>query len=175
MKLKLVIVDLELPPRFKKWAIRLGVFAVFALGASAIAWAAGLHTWAQGDVLNATDLNGNFTTLQQQITTLQGQTSGAIAAGAYITDSAAGAAIGYQSGGNWIQSVSRSSTGVIQLTLAPTYFSSNAPCTVTANSNAPVLATLPSVVTTAIQVVLQTPAGAPTDASFMIVCVQQHG
>jgi hypothetical protein len=175
MKIKLVIVDLELPPRFKKWALRLGVLATIVLGASAIAWAAGLKEWVQGDVLNASDLNGNFTTLQQQITTLQGQNNGAITAGAYITDGAGGAAIGYQTGGNWIQSVSRSSVGVVQISIAPSYFSANPPCSVTANSGVAVVATLPSVTTTAIQVVLQTPAGAPADSSFMIVCVQQHG
>jgi len=174
MKLKVVVLDLELTPRFQKWAVRIGAVAALVLGGGAIAWAAGLHTWNQDDVLNATDLNGNFTTLQGQITTLQGQTNGAITAGAYIVDNAGGASIGYQSGGSWIQSVNRTATGSVTITIAPSYFSTNPPCSVTPNSVAS-FATLPVVTTTQILVNLLSPGGSAVDSNFMIVCVQQHG
>jgi hypothetical protein len=68
VKLKIYVVDLELPVRLKKWLLRVGV-AVLLLGAAAVALAAGpLHVWSTGDTLQATDLNGNFTNLQNQIT-----------------------------------------------------------------------------------------------------------
>jgi hypothetical protein len=42
------------------------------VGTAAIAFATTpLHTWMTGDTLQATDLNGNFTNLQTQITALQ--------------------------------------------------------------------------------------------------------
>jgi hypothetical protein len=67
MKLKVVIVDLEVSPRFKKWALRIAVPLGVLLGGGAIAWAAGLHAWNTGDTLQAADLNGNFSYLQGEI------------------------------------------------------------------------------------------------------------
>jgi hypothetical protein len=68
MKLKVVIVDLEIPPKVKRWGLRLGIPAV-VLTIAAVALAGPLHAWNQGDTLDATDLNGNFSNLQGQITT----------------------------------------------------------------------------------------------------------
>jgi hypothetical protein len=61
MKVKVYVVDLEIPLRVKKWGLRIGIPLGLLFGGGAIAWAAGLHTWSNGDTLNATDLNGNFT------------------------------------------------------------------------------------------------------------------
>ncbi len=72
MKLKMVVVDFEIPARVKKWALRAGIPAVI-LTVAAVAWADSLHTWNSGDTLQATDLNGNFASLQTQITALQSQ------------------------------------------------------------------------------------------------------
>jgi C1q domain len=69
MKLKVLIVDLEIPPRVKKWGLRIGIPLALLLGGGAVAWAAGLHTWMTGDALQASDLNGNFAQLQNEITT----------------------------------------------------------------------------------------------------------
>lgn len=69
MKLKVYVIDLEIPIRVKRWALRSAAL-LLVLGGAAIAVAAGpLHTWATGDTLQATDLNGNFTNLQGQINT----------------------------------------------------------------------------------------------------------
>jgi C1q domain len=68
MKLKIVVVDFEIPMKVKKWAVRAGIPAVI-LTVAAVAYADTLHTWATGDTLNASDLNGNFANLQSQITT----------------------------------------------------------------------------------------------------------
>jgi hypothetical protein len=69
MKLKVVIVDLEIPPRVKRWALRVGIPLGVVLGGGAVAWAAGLVTWTTGTTLTAADLNNNFAYLQSEITT----------------------------------------------------------------------------------------------------------
>ncbi len=67
MKIKVVVVDLELPPRTKKWGLRLGI-PVFVLSAAALAHAGPTwKVWNTGDTLQATDLNGNFSILQGQV------------------------------------------------------------------------------------------------------------
>src|SRR5262245_32859831 len=69
MKLKLVIVDLEIPQNVKKRLVRIGVPIAVVLICGGVALAAGLHTWSDGDALTSADLNGNFSALQDQITT----------------------------------------------------------------------------------------------------------
>jgi hypothetical protein len=67
VKLKVYVIDLEISARVKRWMFRIGAL-VLVLGGAAIALAASpLHTWATGDTLSATDLNGNFANLQSQI------------------------------------------------------------------------------------------------------------
>jgi hypothetical protein len=71
MKLKVYVVDLEIPPRAKRWALRLGIPAL-ALGIAAVALAAPpVHTWAATDTLTASDLNGNFSALDTRIAALE--------------------------------------------------------------------------------------------------------
>ncbi len=77
MKLKMVVVDLNLSRREKRLA---GAgLAACVLGAAAIAYAGPLKTWNQGDVLNASDLNGNFAQLASLQTELQGDEAFVIA------------------------------------------------------------------------------------------------
>jgi hypothetical protein len=76
MKLKVYVVDVELPPRVKRWAWRIGGL-LLVLGAAAVALAAPLRTWKTGDVLQADDLNANFSALGARITALEG-TSGTL-------------------------------------------------------------------------------------------------
>ncbi|MGH7298636.1 MAG: C1q-like domain-containing protein [Polyangiaceae bacterium] len=73
MKIKVVVVDLEIPPRTKKWGLRIGIPAVVLLAGGAIAYAAGMVTWSSGQTLTASDLNNNFSYLQGEIAALQGQ------------------------------------------------------------------------------------------------------
>jgi hypothetical protein len=75
MKVKLVIIDLEIPRSVKKWGIRLGIPLAVLIGGSTLAWAAMLHTWNSGDPLKAVDLNGNFAALQSEIAALQQSTT----------------------------------------------------------------------------------------------------
>jgi hypothetical protein len=80
MKIKVVVVDLELSRRAKRVAVMIAVSLV-ALTGGAIAYAslsAPLHTWAAGDTLTAADLNNNFsnlTSLDTRIKTLEGPVS----------------------------------------------------------------------------------------------------
>jgi hypothetical protein len=65
MKIKVVVVDLELSRRAKRVAVMIAVSLV-ALTAGAIAYAslsAPVRTWASKDVLTADDLNKNFSNL----------------------------------------------------------------------------------------------------------------
>jgi hypothetical protein len=78
MKIKVYVVDLEIPPRVKRWALRLAI-PLLVLGAGAVAFAATPHVFTKGDTLQATDLN----TLQDQITALQSFQAQATANGAY--------------------------------------------------------------------------------------------
>lgn len=88
MKLKIVIVDLELSPRAKKRLIRIGVPLAVLLGGATLAYAGGWglpNQWSApgspnyaGPNLKASDLDDNFAaladagaTLQMQVSTLQ--------------------------------------------------------------------------------------------------------
>lgn len=69
MKLKIVVLDLELTSRQKRIAAFLLVPAI-VFGGGAIAYANVLHTWNDGDTLTAADLNGNFDTLNGSLDTV---------------------------------------------------------------------------------------------------------
>jgi phage-related minor tail protein len=60
MKIKVYVIDMEIPARIKKWALAVGVPAAVVLGGGAVAWASGLVTWTTGQTLQAADLNNNF-------------------------------------------------------------------------------------------------------------------
>lgn len=87
MKLKVVVVDLEIPPRMKKWGLRLGMPVAVLLGAGGIAYATGLVTWSSGQTLQASDLNNNFSYIQGELAALQGQVHAASAFSAGLTSS----------------------------------------------------------------------------------------
>jgi hypothetical protein len=70
MKLKALIVDLEMSPRAKRMAMRFGVPA-FILGVATVAYAGVPVTFTAGNTLHAADLNSNFSYLDTQIGTLQ--------------------------------------------------------------------------------------------------------
>ncbi len=68
MKLKMLVIDFQIPMQIKRLALRAGI-PIAMLSVAAVAWGAPLHTWVQGDTLSAADLNGDFDNLQGQITT----------------------------------------------------------------------------------------------------------
>jgi hypothetical protein len=85
MKGKDSVVGWEISPRARKWGLRIGIPLAVLLGGSAVAWAAGLHTWSTGDTLQAADLNANFAYLQSEITALQAQVHAPSGFHAYLT------------------------------------------------------------------------------------------
>ena len=66
-----ITIQFNHPSPAKTWALRVGASLALLLGGGAVAWASGLHVWATGDKLAATDLNGNFSYLNDQISSLQ--------------------------------------------------------------------------------------------------------
>jgi len=75
MKLKVVIVDLELSPRAKRLALRFGVPAVI-LGIATVAYANVPITFTANTTLHAADLNTNFSALDARITALETSVAG---------------------------------------------------------------------------------------------------
>ncbi|HEX8795220.1 MAG TPA: hypothetical protein VF765_29935 [Polyangiaceae bacterium] len=73
MKLKLIVVDFEVPLAAKKWGLRLGIPVAMLLGSGAVAYGSGLVSWSSGQTLTAADLNNNFAYVQSQIAGVQGQ------------------------------------------------------------------------------------------------------
>jgi hypothetical protein len=71
MKLKIVVVDLEIPRHTKRIMVLVGIPIAVMLGVSAVALATVPHTFNSGDVLNATDLNVDFTTLDTRLSAVE--------------------------------------------------------------------------------------------------------
>jgi phage-related tail fiber protein len=64
MQVKLVVVDLELSRRSKRWLLGGGVLCLAILAGGAVAYSSGLVTWTSGQTLKAADLNASFAALQ---------------------------------------------------------------------------------------------------------------
>jgi len=75
MKIKLVVMDLELSKRAKRIAAAVLVPALVIAG-GAIAYAGTLHVWNDGDMLNSSDLNGNFADHEARIAALESPANG---------------------------------------------------------------------------------------------------
>lgn len=83
MKLKMVVVDLELSARSKRWIAALAMGLL--VSAAAIASATPAHVWMDGNVLTAKDLNDTFKALDDQAMTLTAQVA-AVTAQASMLD-----------------------------------------------------------------------------------------
>jgi hypothetical protein len=71
MKVRVYVIDLELPRVLKPWALRVGVPALVIAGALAVAHAAVPKTWTAGEPLKAADLNQNFSKLDERLSALE--------------------------------------------------------------------------------------------------------
>jgi hypothetical protein len=122
MKLKIVIIDFELSPRVRRWALRIGIPAVvLGVGAVAFAGVMPLHTWNTGDILDAGDLNGNFANLQGQIMTLAAKEN------VWRANVSAAGVVGIQTG-SWISTVSHAGPGTYDVTFASGVFTVTPTC-----------------------------------------------
>lgn len=72
MKVKVYVIDLELAPRVKKWALRIGI-PVGALIVGGVAFADLPGGYMDGQPLTKEELDVNFNYLQGEIATLQGE------------------------------------------------------------------------------------------------------
>lgn len=76
MKLSLVVLDLEMSSRVKRWALRVAIPAAILTGAG-IAWATTLKSnWSTGAKLSAADLNANFGAAEQRLAGLESKVAG---------------------------------------------------------------------------------------------------
>ena len=57
--------------KFGRWTMRVGVPLAVVVGAGALAYAAVPHSFANGDTLQAADLNSNFAALDQRMSALE--------------------------------------------------------------------------------------------------------
>lgn len=69
MKLKVVVIDLEMSPALKRWLL-LGASALSLAGAT-LAYAAPAHVWNDGDTLTAEHLNAAFGDLDARLAKLE--------------------------------------------------------------------------------------------------------
>jgi hypothetical protein len=71
MKIKVVVIDFEVPTRVKQWALRIGIPVLVLGGFVALAYASVPVTFTSGEVLQAADLNTNFQSLDQRLTAVE--------------------------------------------------------------------------------------------------------
>ncbi|HEX6243888.1 MAG TPA: hypothetical protein VFZ61_23395 [Polyangiales bacterium] len=71
MKLKVVVIDLEMSPALKRWLLG-GAAALIGTGAT-LAYAAPAHVWSNGDTLTAEHLNAAFGDLDARLAKLDGR------------------------------------------------------------------------------------------------------
>jgi microcystin-dependent protein len=72
MKIKVVVVDMEISRRGKRILATIAASVAVVVG-GAIAFASVPHSWSSGERLMATDLNANFSALDARATALEGQ------------------------------------------------------------------------------------------------------
>jgi hypothetical protein len=70
MKIKIVVIDLEIPPPVKRWALRIAI-PVAILGAAGAAYASLPHTFASGETLTAANLNADLQNLDTRVAALE--------------------------------------------------------------------------------------------------------
>jgi hypothetical protein len=71
MKIKIIVIDLEIPPRVKRWALRVVIPAVVVVGAAGVAWASLPHAFTSGETLTAANLNADLQNLDGRLATLE--------------------------------------------------------------------------------------------------------
>jgi hypothetical protein len=71
VKLKVVVIDLEMSPTLKRWLLRGAVG--LSLAGAALAYAAPAHVWKEGDALTAEHLNAAFADLDTRLSAIDGR------------------------------------------------------------------------------------------------------
>ena len=71
MKIKVVVVDFEVPARVKRLVLGVGIPLAILAGAGAIAYADVPHVFKNGDVLQGAELNSNFDELDKRLAAVE--------------------------------------------------------------------------------------------------------
>jgi hypothetical protein len=85
MKIKLVVIDLELSPRGRRRLVWSAALVGVLLVGGAVAYSSVPVTWTSGQALTAADLNSNFSTMAAQIADLQAKVHPASGVHAWLT------------------------------------------------------------------------------------------
>jgi hypothetical protein len=85
MRLKMIVVDMELTRAQRRWAQTVGMVGLLC-GVAFVADAAVPQTWMSGDTLLAEDLNANFTALDERIVVLEQQITSVPELGGDVTE-----------------------------------------------------------------------------------------
>ncbi len=72
MKLKVYVIDLEIPARTKRRALMAGIPVAVLLGGAALVWAGVPNVFSAGQALSSAQINQNFSSLDARITALEG-------------------------------------------------------------------------------------------------------
>jgi hypothetical protein len=177
MKLKLVVVDLELSPRAKRLALRIGIPLLALCGATA-AYAAVPVTFTAGTTLHAADLNTNFSALDARISVLEKAPKVPHYAQATVKNDGTIFEQNNNTGNNLV--VTRTSTGVYHVTWNGSDYPNGAAPVITPSLNNPEMLQMSALVevgsgtnTDGIYVVTMTPAGVATDGWFTVLVLGQ--
>jgi hypothetical protein len=131
MTLKIVVLDLELSRRAKRLILAAFGF-VAAVTAAAITYANVPTTWMTGDTLKATDLNGNFGSLDGRVTTLEGIRHESASVNPCSTTDCTSSVTATTSA-DWIGMITHDSTGNYTVFFKQGLFSAPPTCVVTGN------------------------------------------
>jgi hypothetical protein len=151
MRIKIVVIDLEIPPRVKRWALRLAIPAVI-LGLAGVAFASLPHTFASGEVLTAASLNADFQNLDGRVSTLE--TGRTIGASVVYTSATPSYSLGTQVPTGWAYQPTGSLGGDSLLTF-PSPFSGVPVCTVSIGNSDQVVPVIINVTATSVEVFCQ--------------------
>jgi hypothetical protein len=173
MKLKLVVVDLEISPRAKRIALRIGL-PLLVLGVASAAFASVPVTFTAGSTLHAADLNSNFSALDARITALENAPK--IPHYAQATVQANGTILEQNNNVSGNLSVTKTGTGSYQVTWNPADFPNGAAPLITPYLNNPEVISISKLVQFASAdtiTVSTTTSGASADGAFTVLVVGQ--
>jgi hypothetical protein len=132
MKVRIVVIDWEIPARVKKWALRLGIPLGGLATAGGIAYASLPHVFASGETLSAANLNADLQSLDTRLAALEGRRL--VQVEANITPESNVCTLSDQKPTTWATAASINGDGTCQLTFVPGSFSGTPICLATNGS-----------------------------------------
>jgi hypothetical protein len=172
MKIKVVVIDLEISPRAKRIALRVGL-PLLVLGIASAAYGSVPITFSAGSTLHAADLNYNFAALDARITKLENAPKALHFAQAIIA--ADGTLFERNNNVSSDLSVTKTGTGTYHVIWRPADFPNGSTPIVTPSLNTPEVMQISGFTESAsvddMYVVTRTTAGVATDGWFSVLIV----